>query len=525
MPSFAGRHRKTLRRTLIVGVPALALLIAGSLLAAHYWPYRYSNVRTMLQQLLASKITVSSYHRIYFPLPVFVATALTLRRDSAPGLPPFGSAEKVTMQSNWSDLLLFRHRIHLVAIEGLHVVIPPEGSKENREDFPPGSSADFAGPQIAVQTFVVHRGVLDIMRTNGSRYTYPVHRLVMHNVQQGSTASFDMNMQYENPTGQLHASGHFGPLNAKNLGKTPISGAFTFTRVQLNQIGELHGTLTSSGHFSGPLAAVEVHATASTPDFAVSDGRPASVRGSVQCTINGLNGNIILQSIELRRGQSTIQASGSVTGPADKPKATDIDLAVFKGRVQDLLHPFLHRPPPAVGVVSLKAHAHLAPQSDDTAFLKRLTVQGGFYLPEERLTDRKTEKTLTSFSRRAQGNDSHKDNSAHNSANPSAEVLSSLVGKVTIQNGIVSTRRLIFTMPGASADLHGVYHLHSGKVHLLGTLTMQSDISHAATGFKAFLLKALAPFFKKRHAGAVVPIAVTGVPGHYHVSQNILHNK
>ena len=54
---------------------------------------------------------------------------------------------------------------------------------------------------------------------------------------------------------------------------------------------------------------------------------------------------------------------------------------------------------------------------------------------------------------------------------------------------------------------------------------MDTDISHAASGFKSFLLKPLAPFFKKKNKGADVPIAVTGTPGHYHVQQNIAHDK
>jgi hypothetical protein len=64
-----------------------------------------------------------------------------------------------------------------------------------------------------------------------------------------------------------------------------------------------------------------------------------------------------------------------------------------------------------------------------------------------------------------------------------------------------------------------------GTVHLAGNLKMESDISHAATGFKSLLLRPLAPFFKKHHAGAVVPIAVTGGPGNYKVSQDLLHEK
>jgi hypothetical protein len=54
---------------------------------------------------------------------------------------------------------------------------------------------------------------------------------------------------------------------------------------------------------------------------------------------------------------------------------------------------------------------------------------------------------------------------------------------------------------------------------------MQSDISHTATGFKSALMKPLIPFFKKNNAGAVIPIAITGGPGGYKVTQNLLHQK
>jgi hypothetical protein len=54
---------------------------------------------------------------------------------------------------------------------------------------------------------------------------------------------------------------------------------------------------------------------------------------------------------------------------------------------------------------------------------------------------------------------------------------------------------------------------------------MDSDISHVTTGLKSLLLKPLIPFFRKDNAGAVIPIAVTGGPNDYKVSQNLLHNK
>jgi hypothetical protein len=54
---------------------------------------------------------------------------------------------------------------------------------------------------------------------------------------------------------------------------------------------------------------------------------------------------------------------------------------------------------------------------------------------------------------------------------------------------------------------------------------MDTDISHTSTGLKSWLLKPLAPFFKKKDRGAVVPIAVTGGPGHYRVTQDLMHTK
>jgi hypothetical protein len=503
----------------------LILLVAGIYFADQHWPYRYRKVKPLLEQVLASKVTVAAYHRTYFPHPGFVAKALTLRRNSAPDLPPVGSTEDLIVQGSWLDLLLFRRRVRLVEIRGLHVVIPPAGSRANREDFPPGSGGDFAGPETSVETLIIRGAVLDIMRTNGGRYTYPIRQLIMRNVQRGQAVSYFLDMQNASPTGHIQASGHFGPLLPKNLGSTPVSGTFTFTSVQLAEIGKLHGKLSSEGHFSGPLSAAEVYATASTDDFAVAGGRPAPVNGWVQCTVNALNGDVVLHRVEVITGETAVEAAGTVSGPTKMPKTTELELTVTKGRAQDLLHPFLENRPPITGAVALSAHAHLAPQNDGAEFLERLRVDGGFSLPGERLTNRDREQTLTGFSQRAQGLKPTKTDPEKTGLDAAADVISSLEGQVKIRDGVVSTKQLTFQMPGASADLNGSYDLRKGTVHLAGNLKMESDISHAATGLKSLLLRPLAPFFKKHHAGAVVPIAVTGGPGNYKVSQDLLHDK
>ena len=102
-------------------------------------------------------------------------------------------------------------------------------------------------------------------------------------------------------------------------------------------------------------------------------------------------------------------------------------------------------------------------------------------------------------------------------------MFSSLEGPVTIRKGFASSRQLVFRVPGVEARLHGTFNFDTKAVHLTGDLRMQSDVSHTVSGFKAILLKPLAPFFHHKHAGAVLPIVITGRPGHYKISQNIFH--
>jgi hypothetical protein len=271
--------------------------------------------------------------------------------------------------------------------------------------------------------------------------------------------------------------------------------------------------LSASGHFDKTLSSIECEAKTDTPDFAVADGRPIRVTSDVNCTVNGLNGDTILNNVSLRMGGTPLQIRGSVMG---NPKVTKLDVDVEHGRVQDLLRPFNSKTPPVSGAVMLHAKAQILAAPQGTNFLHRLQMQGSFAVPNQTLTDKAEEQKLTAFSARAQGQ--KEDESA-------VDALSSLSGSATVNDGIVHASALQFAVAGASADLHGTYHFQSRRVDMTGILRMDKDLTHITTGFKSVLLKPIAPFFEHRHAGAVVPIAVTGTPGHYAVSQNLLHTK
>lgn len=514
-------HPRWEKRVAIAGLVIVAIAAIGFPVINKYWPFRYRNVKPLLENVFASQITIAHYHRIYFPHPGFVADGLTMGRKAAPDQPPISSAEEIKVEGNWLDVVMLRSRIRLVDVNGLHVVIPPVGSRANHEDFPPGSSSDFAGPDTLVETLHMQDAVLEIQRDKGGSYSFPIHDLALRNVHAGQAASYVVDMQNAKPGGRIQAHGSFGPITPSNLGGTPLSGDFIFSPVKLSDIGDLKGTLSAQGHFEGRLADIEANATAHTPDFALGKGRPSDVGGSVQATVNGLNGDVVLHTVELKTGKTVVHAGGAIMG---SPRVATIDFDVEKGRVEDVMRPFLHDVPPVSGVVWLKAHSKVAHGGEGATFLERLTVDGAFNVPAQRVTDHATEKSLTAFSARAQGAGDDK-GEAGNPDTAAADVVSSLTGQVKIRNGVVSTDNLKFQMPGAVADLKGTYAFHTGAAHLTGDMKMDADISHAATGFKSALLKPLAPFFKRKKAGADVPIAVTGVTGQYKIGQDVLHTK
>ena len=521
--------RKMTLWTLCLTTAIVLLAALGAYFISANWPYRYRKIQPMLEEVLASNIKIGHYHRVYFPNPGFMATDITLTRKSAAGLPPLGTAQSVLLQGTWLDLLMLRKRVHLVDITGLHVVIPPIGSDANHKDFPAGSSADFAGPTAAIEQLQIHQSTLDIMRNDGSRFSFPIQELTLRNMQKGQPIAYEVDMRNAKPSGRILSTGSFGPITPNNLGATPLSGDFNFSQVNLRDLGNIDGTLSSKGQFHGTLATIDAYAASNTPDFAVDGGKPTPVAASIKCTINGLNGDIVLHAIDATTGATTIKVQGGIVG---SPKVVDVDI-VAAGRIQDILRPFMHQQIPLAGNISLHSHAHLDPAGNGMQFLQRLKVDGAFDAPAERLTNNATEQKLSDFSQRAQGikapapdpNSAGQSASSSGDQDSSSDAVSSLSGHAKIRDGVISTQRITFQTPGVAVDLNGTFNLHNSAVNLTGNLSMQSDISHTTTGFKSVLIKPLIPFFKKKNAGAVIPIAVTGSPGKYKVTQNLAHTK
>ena len=90
-------------------------------------------------------------------------------------------------------------------------------------------------------------------------------------------------------------------------------------------------------------------------------------------------------------------------------------------------------------------------------------------------------------------------------------VVSDLSGTFRLRDSVLSFSNLSFAMPGATVQLQGSYGLKSEALSFEGTLRMQATLSQAAGGgLKSVFLKLVDPVFRKKNAGAVVPIRVGG---------------
>ena len=154
-----------------------------------------------------------------------------------------------------------------------------------------------------------------------------------------------------------------------------------------------------------------------------------------------------------------------------------------------------------IGRVGLQTDFELPPGERDV--IEKLLLAGKFDVGSAKFTDAGVQKKLSGMSHRARGRDPEQ---------RAENVVSDLSGTFRLKDGLLSFSDLAFALPGATVRLHGSYGLRSEAIVFDGTLRMDATISEAAGagGVKGFFLKAIDPLFRKKGAGALVPIRVRG---------------
>jgi hypothetical protein len=497
-PSVKTKRRIHFTESVITGVIALAMIAVH--LMFFFWPFRYRMVHPLLQQIFESKVVVQSYHRTYFPHPGFVADGVTFYRHGDTHIPPLAQVRRMTVEGQWLMLLFHPHLLYQIRLEGLHVQIPPAGTKARGMDFDNGV-VDTSQSKLKVETICADGTVLDFLRKGDPPIRFQFPALQVHDLQAGRPMEFALRVTIPGPAGTMVAGGRMGPFRTSNYLATPLSGSYRLESADLSRLRGLAGHARGGGRFSGTFPRIEVAGTAAIPDFRAGDAHTVRLDAQYQAAVNGLNGDVQIESTQVRTGRSVITASGTLAG---SPRRVAVTFATQDAEVQDLLRIVETAEPQMEGKVNLKAAAEFT--AGPERFLARLRLQGAVDVEGLRFLDRKKQQNMDAFSARVRKGPPE---GAKTGGGP-PEVTLAARSKTRFDHGIAYFPDILTDLPGAEGRLHGTFGLLDDKVHLTGTIALQKGLSHAATGWKAMLLKPLSPFFKKKHAGAVVPITVTG---------------
>ena len=514
------RATKVLTWSIVAVFGTLVTLTIVAAAGSRTEPLRRLVVAT-LSDRLASDVELRAFSVDTFPSVLVAGEGLRLRLRGQPdGVPPLIEIASFQVHTNLIDMMRRPRRFRHVTLQGLVVNIPPGGLR--KADNPVGDAVAGQGggdgaaqrratsdgegrAPIVVDELVADGAVLRIIprRAEKDPKEFTIHRLTLRTLGLAQEMPFTATLTNPVPTGQIETSGVFGPWQKENPSTTPLAGSYTFKNADLGTIKGIGGTLESTGEFTGQLARIAVKGTTLTPDFQLSTTRqPVSLDTRFEAVVDGTDGDTYLTRVDAHFANTSLTAKGAVVGTKGvKGRTVNLNVHVTEGRIEDLLRLAVKGDRPLLtGRVGLKTDFHLPPGEPDV--IERLELQGVFDVDAAKFSDRTIQQKLAGMSRRARGLDENE---------KTGNVASDMSGKFRLRRASLALSNLAFSIPGAVVRLNGVYGLKSEVIDFEGTVRMEATISEAAGGgVKGFFLKAIDPLFRKKGAGAIVPIKVSG---------------
>lgn len=502
-------------RLTLIGVLALGLV--GLHLMFFFWPFRYRQVHPLLEKVFRSEVDVKTYYRTYFPHPGFVAEDITFYRHGDTHIPPLATLKRMTVSGTWSGLILHPHTLYLIRLEGVHVQIPPPGTKARGTDFD-GAMISPSEHKLKIQTIVADHTVLDFLRHGQDPMRFLFSQLQVHDVESKRPLTFFAKIGIPGPQGMVESSGQMGPFDLNHYGVTPLRGTYSLENADLSLVDGVSGHMAANGQYGGTVANLAVSGKACIPDFRAGSAHTVRFDADYNVTVTGTNGDVQIHNATVKTGQSVISASGSVTG---SPRKVSVNVVTKNSPAEELLDIVQKSQPAVTGRVSLQASADFLVGPEP--FLRRLGLKGEVSVDQMQFVKPDTRQKVDAFSARVR-KDPAGDPKKDAPGDPPG-VKATAWTQTTFQHGMAYFPDIHASLPGAQAELHGTFNLLDYQIHLTGNVALEKGVSHAVTGWKSWLLKPLSPFFKKKDAGAVVPIAVTGTAQQPKVGQDLLHDK
>jgi hypothetical protein len=489
---------------IIAAIFILFILTVMALLIWH-WPFSQARITESIETTFPVKVTYASFRATYFPHPGCVAEGVTLHwlaaKDQAP---PIVTTASFQIEAHYLDLLFRPGYLSRIILKGFRVDVPAIGTPREQHSWHATPS------HIRVGEVIADGAAVKIARADTNRpLVFDVHTAMLTSVSRDQPFSYYVTFHNPLPPGEITARGKFGPWNSDDPGITQLSGDTSFRNANLSVYHGVAGILSSDNHFSGPLQHVEARGDIDIPDFSVIRSRHAvHVKSAFHAFVDGTNGDVHLEHVVAEFLKTAVSARGNIAGTqGEDGKTAQLDLFVTNGHFQDVLRLFVNETkPPLNGVTSFRAHFTWPP--GDSPFLQKIRLTGDFGIAGGQFTKDSTQSDVADLSDRARG-----EKPEDNPEDPD-DIVSNLSGHVELRRAVATLSDISFEVPGALANMHGTFNLENHKVDLHGTLKTEAEFSHMTTGFKSVLLKPFNVFFKKKHAGAVVPAHLIGTYEH-----------
>ena len=513
MRSMSSRRRRRVIAGAVAGVVVLLATVAAILLARWTPEALRARVVAELSREFDSTVEFAALRVSLYPRLRVEGEGLVLRHQGRTDVPPLIVVDRFSAQARWRSLVATPRRVDRVRLDGLRITVPPrparrpDGEDGGCRGGTPDSAAEAAraeAPAVVVGEVVCTRARLDLLprRADKQPRVFSIHDLTLRDVAPGRPMTFSARLTNPKPQGLIVTQGAFGPWHESAPSLTPVSGRFVFDGADLGTLRGIEGTLSSEGTYSGVLEAIRVRGSTETPDFSLATaGNPVPLDTRFVACVDGTDGDTYLDRVEARLGRTGIVASGRIEGKAGVAGRTiALDVTVEHGRIDDLLRLAVKGDEPFMsGGVSLQTTFLLPPGERDV--IERLKLDGQFGVERSTFAAPTVQAKVDELSRRGRGDveDTTPD-----------RALSDLRGRFALDDGTMQFSRLTFAVSGALVRLAGYYDLAGQTVDLRGTLRLRATLSETTTGLRSLLLKAVDPLFRRKDAGTVLPITITG---------------
>jgi hypothetical protein len=491
------------KKIVLLGLAAVVLILGNlGIVLARHWPFSQERVTQSLQSTFPASVSFQKFHSTYFPHPGCIAEGVVFNRLSAtPGTPPVVSIQRLVIRAHYLDLIFRPGYLAGIVLDGFHVHIPPMGTPVREPNWQESKSSTRVGEIIADGSSI------QIDRSSRDALLFAIHTLRFYSVSDKQPASFTVSLHIPLPPGDVRAQGLFGPWNYTLPGQTPVAGEYTFENADLGVFHGIAGTLSAQDKFEGVLQHIDSQGSLDIPNFMVTRSQHAvHLRSDFQAAVNGTNGDVQLDRVTTTFLKTTVLARGEIAHHAGQEgKVASIALSVRDGRIQDVLRLFVREAnPPLHGVTSFRAHVTIPP--GDAPFLHKVRLTGDFGIEDGQFAMAATQARVNTLSQKALGEKAGNDS---DTGDP-GRVISQLAGYVELRDATATFKNFRFAVPGASAEMHGTYNLESRAVDLHGTLRTEEEFSDMTSGFKSVVLRPFDVFFRREHAGAVMPVHLMG---------------